>query len=662
MDTVVLYCVINLLIRYSALLSWLTDMSEYENMRTADIIADALLDWNVDTIFGLPGDGINGFMEALRTRQDKIRFILVRHEESAAFMACAYAKYTGKLGACVATSGPGAIHLLNGLYDAKLDNAPVIAITGSTYSDLMGSSYQQDVNLLQLFSDVSVYNNIITAPEQAEMAVDIACRTAFAQRGVSHLTIPIDVQEKKLQGKYSRHKVPGHTSDTFVAAGDVLPDRRLLEQAADIINAGNKIVILVGQGALNAGQEVISVAERIEAPVVKALLGKAVIPDNHPNDIGGIGMLGTEPATDAMSEADTLIMIGTSFPYIEYLPKPGQARGVQIDIKAEKIGLRYPVEVGLIGDSKKILSALLPLLRDRTTKNSNGGGGSSHQQYRQNEQQQEQHKFLRSKQQSMKEWTELLDRQIKQADKKKPIKPQAIASAVSEELQDNAVISVDSGTNTIWAARFLNIRRGMKFSVSGTLASMACGLPYAIAAQLAYPDRQCVAFVGDGGFAMLMSEFATAVQYNLPIKVVILKNNTLGMIRWEQMAFLGNPEFGVEFSPIDFAKIAEACGGIGYTIKEYDDIKPIMKKAMSENTTRKPTIVEAYVDPFEPPMPPKIEPEFVQNMAESFAKGQPYARRIGLTLYRNRMMNSKIKTLQNKLGEKINNLSSDDRE
>jgi pyruvate dehydrogenase (quinone) len=601
-------------------------------MRTADIIADALLDWKVDTIFGLPGDGINGFMEALRTRQDKIRFILVRHEESAAFMACAYAKYTGKLGACVATSGPGAIHLLNGLYDAKLDNAPVIAITGSTYSDLMGSSYQQDVNLLQLFSDVSVYNNIITAPEQAEMAVDIACRTAFAQRGVSHLTIPIDVQEKKLQGEYSRHKVPGHTSDTFVAAGDVLPDRRLLEQAAEIINAGNRIVILVGQGALNAGQEVISVAERIGAPVVKALLGKAVIPDNHPNGIGGIGMLGTEPATDAMSEADTLVMIGTSFPYIEYLPKPGQARGVQIDIKAEKIGLRYPVEVGLIGDSKKILSALLPLLRDRTTKDSNGSS-SSHQQYRQ--EQQRQQEFLRSKQQSMKEWTELLDRQIKQTDKKRPIKPQAIANAVSEELQDNAIISVDSGTNTIWAARFLNIRRGMKFSVSGTLASMACGLPYAIAAQLAYPDRQCVAFVGDGGFAMLMSEFATAVQYNLPIKVVILKNNTLGMIRWEQMAFLGNPEFGVEFSPIDFAKIAEACGGIGYTIKEYDDIKPTMKKAMSENTTRKPTIVEAYVDPFEPPMPPKIEPEFVQNMAESFAKGQPYAKRIGLTLYRN---------------------------
>ncbi len=633
-------------------------MSEYDNMRTADIIAEALLDWNVDVIFGLPGDGINGFMEALRTRQDKIRFILVRHEESAAFMACAYAKYTGKLGACVATSGPGAIHLLNGLYDAKLDSTPVIAITGSTYSDLMGSSYQQDVNLLQLFSDVSVYNNIITAPEQAEMAVDIACRTAFAHRGVSHLTIPIDVQERKLQGRYSRHKVPGHTSDTFVAAGDALPGRYLLEHAADIINSGNKIVILVGQGALNAGQEVLSIAERVGAPVVKALLGKAVIPDNHPNSIGGIGMLGTEPAADAMSEADTLLMIGTSFPYIEYLPKPGQARGVQIDIKAEKIGLRYPVEVGLIGDSKKVLSALHPLLVDRRTNgtsSSTDDNNSRHQQYRGGEQQD----FLRSKQQSMKRWIELLDRQSKQADKKKPIKPQAIARAVSEELEDNAIISVDSGTNTIWAARFLNIRKGMKFSVSGTLASMACGLPYAISAQLAYPERQCVAFVGDGGFAMLMGEFATAVQYDLPIKVVILKNNTLGMIRWEQMAFLGYPEFGVEFSPIDFAKIAEACGGIGYTIKEYDDIKPIMERAMSDKTTRKPTIIEAYVDPFEPPMPPKIEPEFMQNMAESFAKGQPYAKRIGLTLYRNQV-NSTMKIIQNKIGEKIDDLISDD--
>jgi pyruvate dehydrogenase (quinone) len=607
-------------------------MSEYENMRAADIMVEALIDWKVDTIFGLPGDGINGFMEALRTRQDRIRFVLVRHEESAAFMACAYSKYTGKLGACVATSGPGAIHLLNGLYDAKADNTPVIAITGTTYSDMMGSDYQQDVNLLQLFSDVTVYNNMIIATEQAEMVVDIACRAALARRGVSHLTIPIDIQERKLEGKYSKHKIAGHTSDAFTSITS-LPDRKLIQQAAETINSGNKVVILVGQGALNAGDEVSEVATKIGAPVAKALLGKAVIPDNHPNSVGGIGLLGTEPTVDAMNEADTLLMIGTSFPYIDYLPKPGQARGIQIDIKPEKIGLRYPVEVGLVGDSKRILLALLPLLSNKEIEEGESQG------------------FLKSKQQAMKKWNDVLHQQSNSNTKNKdrPIKPQFIASAVSEELDDNAIVSVDSGTNTIWAARYIQMRKGMKFSVSGTLASMGCGLPYALAAQIAYPKRQCVAFVGDGGFTMLMGEFATAVQYNLPIKVIILKNNVLGMIRWEQMAFLGNPEFGVEFSPIDFAKFAEACGGKGYSIKEYSEVESTMKIAMKE---RKPTIVEAYVDPFEPPVPPKTDPEFARNMAESFAKGQPYVRRIGLTLYRNQV-NTTFKSVQNKLKETL---------
>jgi pyruvate dehydrogenase (quinone) len=259
-------------------------MNAYENMRTADILAESLLDWGVKVVFGLPGDGINGFIESLRQRQNRIEFVLVRHEESAAFMACAYAKYTGRLGACVATSGPGAIHLLNGLYDAKLDNTPVIAITGSTYSDLMNSSYQQDVNLLQLFSDVSIYNSLINKPEQAEMAVDIACRTALTQRGVSHLTIPIDVQEMRLKGRYSRHKVAGHTSDVY--ANLTLPDRPLIQKAADILNSGKRVVILTGQGALNAGDELAAVAERLGAPIVKALLGKAVIPDDHPHNLG----------------------------------------------------------------------------------------------------------------------------------------------------------------------------------------------------------------------------------------------------------------------------------------------------------------------------------------------------------------------------------------
>lgn len=582
-------------------------MSEYENMRTADIVAEALLDWQVEVIFGLPGDGINGFMESLRRRKDKIRFVLVRHEESAAFMACAYAKYTGRLGACVATSGPGAIHLLNGLYDAKLDNTPVIAITGTTYSDMMNSNYQQDVNLIQLFSDVSVYNSMINVPEQAEMVVDFACRTALSRRGVGHITIPIDIQERKLKGDYSRHKVAGHTSDIYNPL--ILPDKKLIEDAAYILNSGERVVILAGQGALGAEDELVSVAQKLGAPIVKALLGKAVVPDDNSYSIGGIGLLGTGPASDAMSEADTLFMIGTSFPYIDYLPRPGQTRGIQIDIKQEKVGVRYPVDIGLVGDSKLTLSALIPLLHQKTNL-----------------------EFLKSKQEAMKNWNKLIKERSSRTDR--PIKPQYIADILSDELEDNAIISVDSGTITTWAARHINLRKGMKFSVSGTLASMACSLPYAIAAQIAFPDRQSIAFVGDGGFAMLMGEFATAVQYDLPIKVFVIKNDTLGMIRWEQMAFLGNPEFGVEFTPIDFAKFAEACGGIGYSIKEPNQVRSTVRNAMKES---KPTLIEAYVDPFEPPMPPKTDMVFVNNLAKSFAKGQPYKGRIGLTLFRDKV-------------------------
>jgi pyruvate dehydrogenase (quinone)/pyruvate oxidase len=349
--------------------------------------------------------------------------------------------------------------------------------------------------------------------------------------------------------------------------------------------------------------------KKLGAPIVKALLGKAVVPDDNSYSIGGIGLLGTGPASDAMSEADTLFMIGTSFPYIDYLPRPGQARGIQIDIKQEKVGVRYPVDIGLVGDSKLTLSALIPLLHQKTNL-----------------------EFLKSKQEAMKNWNKLIKERSSRTDR--PIKPQYIADILSDELEDNAIISVDSGTITTWAARHINLRKGMKFSVSGTLASMACSLPYAIAAQIAFPDRQSIAFVGDGGFAMLMGEFATAVQYDLPIKVFVIKNDTLGMIRWEQMAFLGNPEFGVEFTPIDFAKFAEACGGIGYSIKEPNQVRSTVRNAMKES---KPTLIEAYVDPFEPPMPPKTDMVFVNNLAKSFAKGQPYKGRIGLTLFRDKV-------------------------
>ena len=586
-------------------------MSEYDDLKTGDIVAEALIDWKVDVVFGIPGDSINGFIEALRVRKDKIKFVLVRHEESAALMACGYAKYTGKLGVCTATAGPGAIHLLNGLYDAKADNTPLIVITGGTSTDLMNSSFQQDVNLLHLFSDVSVYNSMIGSPQQAEMAVDIACRTAHVRKGVSHLNIPTDVQEQKLEGHYSRHKVPGHTSDISVPPTSA--DKKLIGKTADILNNGKKIVILVGQGALHASGEVIAAAEKLNAPIIKAMLGKAVIPDDHPYSLGGIGLLGTEPSSDAMSETDTLFMVGTSFPYIEYLPKPGQAIGIQIDIKPEKIGLRYPVRIGLIGDSKQVLSELIPLLHDRRTERNDNDPSIQ---------------FLKSKQNGMKKWNDLLNEQSSRDDE--PIKPQVIAAAVSNVLDDNAIISVDSGINTCWAARFLKIKNGMKFSGSGSLATMGCAVPYAIAAKIAYPERQSIAFVGDGGFTMLMSEFATAVQYHLPIKVIIMNNKILGMIRWEQMAFLGNPEYGVEFSPIDFVKFAEACGGKGFSIKKIEEIKPVFHEAMMENQV--PVIVDAHVDPFEAPLPPKISMEFVRNIAKSFTKGQPHAKEIGITL------------------------------
>ena len=335
---------------------------------------------------------------------------------------------------------------------------------------------------------------------------------------------------------------------------DIVPNEELLKKAAAILNVGKKIVILVGQGALDATDEIESICKLLAAPVIKALLGKAVIPDDDPYCLGGIGLLGTEPASDAMAEADTLLMIGTSFPYIDYLPKPGQARGIQIDIIPEKIGLRYPVEIGLIGDAKLIpLNALLPMLVQKQI---------------------DDNEFLKSKQNAMESWNSLLKEQ--RPVQINPLNHKLLTAAISDELKDNAIISVDSGTITSWAARYINIKKGMKFSLSGTLATMACALPYAIAAQIAYPERQSVAFVGDGGFTMLMGEFATAVQYNLPIKVIIIKNNTLGMIRWEQMAFLGNPEYAVEFTPINFAKFAESCGGKGYSITEPGEVKLIL--------------------------------------------------------------------------------------
>jgi pyruvate dehydrogenase (quinone) len=574
----------------------------------ADVLVEGIIEWGVDTVFGLPGDGINGIMEALRTRQERIRFIQVRHEEAAAFMACAYAKYTGRLGCCLATSGPGGIHLLNGLYDAKLDQAPVLAVTGQTYSDLKGSNFQQEVNMLRLFDDVAVYNEEVINPEQVKMLVNEACRHARNHRGVAHITFPVDYQEKEPSGKGSMHKVAGATTSRWSPHVAVPPEDEL-KHAAFILNEAEKPVILVGQGALGAGDEVIEIADKLGAPIVKALLGKAVVPDDHPLTTGGLGLLGTTPSQEAMEQADALLIIGSSFPYMEYLPKPGQAKGVQIDDKPDRIGLRFPVEVGLVGDAKPTVAALSRFITRK-----------------------EDRSFLEQAQAGMKDWWELMRTRAMRDDV--PVKPQRVAWELSELAADDAIISTDSGTITTWIARQFKIRGSQKFSCSGTLATMAPGLPYSIAAKVAYPERQSIAFVGDGGFTMLMGEFLTAVKYDLPIVVVIIKNNTLGQIKWEQIVFLGNPEYGCELHNPNFAKYAEACGGIGFTVERPEEIRPALEGALSSG---KPAIVEVLVDPFEPPMPPKVSVEQALHFAEALMKGQPEGRKIALTLFRDKL-------------------------
>ena len=568
----------------------------------AEILIDTISDWGVDVIFGLPGDGINGIMEALRQRAENIRFIQVRHEEAAAFMACAYAKYTGKLGACVATSGPGGIHLLNGLYDAKLDGQPVLAITGHHFHDLIDTHAQQDVNLDRLFADVAVYNTRVMGAAHVQNVADLACRTAISYRGVAHINFPVDLQEQK-GGERSKRNVADHTSDVLACRARLPADEDLI-RAARILNGGKKVAILCGQGALNATDQLEEAAEILGAPIVKALLGKAAVADDSPYTTGGIGLLGTAPSQDVLENCDTLLMVGTSFPYIEFMPKPGQARGVQIDLDPARIGLRYPVEVGLVGDSRNTLLALLGHLKRN-----------------------EDHSFLEKARAGMKDWWALIQERGTRPDK--PMKPQVVAWELGKRLAPTAIVSSDSGTIATWFARQIPAKRGQMYSLSGTLASMANGLPYAIAAQVAYPDRQCVAFVGDGGFSMLMAEFATAVKYKLPIKVIVIKNNTLGMIKWEQMVFLGNPEYGCELHPIDFAAFARACGATGFTIDDPAQCGTVLEQALAAPG---PVVVDAVVDPFVPPMPAKITMDQASKFAQSLARGEPNRAKIAWTV------------------------------
>jgi pyruvate dehydrogenase (quinone) len=384
----------------------------------------------------------------------------------------------------------------------------------------------------------------------------------------------------------------------------VVPPHQELERAADILNGGKRVAILVGRGALGAADELETLAETLGAPIIKALLGKAAVPDDSPYTTGGIGLLGTKPSQEALENCDTLLMVGTSFPYIEFLPAPGQARAVQIEIDPMRIGLRYPVEVGLVGDSRRTLKLLLPLLEKNTHR-----------------------RFLEVAQEGMKEWWELMEEQGTRTDK--PMKPQVVAWELGKRLASNAIVSCDSGTIATWWARHIPVRRDQMHSLSGNLATMANGLSYSIAAQVAYPDRQCVAFIGDGGFSMLMAEFATCVRYRLPVKVFVIKNNTLGMIKWEQMVFLGNPEYGCELQPINFAAVAQACGGTGFTVDDPNNCANVIDQALN---TPGPVVVEAVVDPFEPPMPPKITARQATKFAESLLRGQPNREKIIATV------------------------------
>jgi pyruvate dehydrogenase (quinone) len=560
----------------------------------ADLLVETLLAWGVDTIFGLPGDGINGIMEALRTRQEQLRFVQVRHEEAAALAAVGYAKLTGRLGVCLATSGPGGIHLLNGLYDAHLDHVPVLAITGLQHHDLIGTWTQQDVELDKVFADACAYNARVMGAAHVQNVVEIACRTALAYRKPCHVTVPIDVQAMPVKkDKRSYRNVADHVSNVMARGGGE-PNAAALERAARILDEGEKVFILAGQGALGAREELLVLADKLGAPIGKALLGKAVVPDDHPLTTGGVGLLGTRPSEEAMKACDTLLIVGSAFPYVEFYPEPGKARGIQIDRDPQRIGLRYPVEAGLVGDCAKVLRELTERVARKADRS-----------------------FLAGAQKSMGEWRGLMRERGSRMDV--PTRPEVPMQALGPLLPDDAILICDCGNNTFWTARHVELNGSRQsFACSGTLATMAAGLPYAIGAAIAYPDRQVVLVVGDGGLSMLMGDLVTLRKYRLPVKIVVLKNDMLGMIEWEQLANMGNPQFGVALEPIDFVKVAEACGLKGMRIEDPNYCADMLRAALAEPG---PCLVEVPIDPDEPPYPPSTHFKEATNLVKGLLRG-----------------------------------------
>ena len=564
-----------------------------------DYLCERLIEWGVDTIYGFPGDGINGILGALRRHEDQLRFIQTRHEEMASFMACGHAKFTGEVGVCLATSGPGAIHLLNGLYDAKLDHRPVVAIVGQTFARAMGGDFQQEVNLLQLYSDVaSAYVQQVTEPSTIRHMIDRAMRIAQAERTVTCVIVPADIQD---MDAVPEQPLKTHTVHSGVGwwPPRQIPSTEQLQTAADILNAGQKVAILVGQGALDATDQVLAVAEALGAGVAKALLGKAAIPDDVPYCTGSIGLLGTKPSWDMMQGADTLLMVGTSFPYSEFLPPLGQAKAVQIDLAARNLSIRYAMDLALVGDSKDTLAELLPLLHRK-----------------------EDRSWQEEIEKAVTEWWQLMDERGQPSDLNGRIRPQGLFSSLSRHLPDNAILSSDSGTAANWYARHIKIRKGMKAMLSGNLATMVPGVPYAIAAKFAFPDRVSVAMVGDGAMQMGgMAEMLTALKYyktwsDPRLIVLVLNNEDLNQVTWEQRAMEGDPRFeGSQAIPyMPFADYANLIGLKGIKVTTAAEIEGAWKEAFAAD---RPVIIDAITTPDEPPIPPHVTREEAEALMKS---------------------------------------------
>ncbi|MBV8395015.1 MAG: thiamine pyrophosphate-requiring protein [Actinobacteria bacterium] len=572
----------------------------------ADFILKRLREWGVHRIYGYPGDGINAIVGALDRAQGDPEFIQVRHEEMAAFMACGHAKWTGEVGVCLATSGPGAIHLLNGLYDAKLDHQPVVAIVGQQARAALGGHYQQEVDLPVLFKDVAhEYVHMATDPAQIRHLVDRSVRIALDQRTVTCIIVPNDVADMDAVESPPRAHGTVHSGVGY-SRPLVVPRDEDLKRAADVLNEGKKVAILVGAGALGAGDEVAHVAELLGAGIAKALLGKAALADDLPYVTGSIGLLGTKPSWDMMTSCDTLLMVGSSFPYSEFLPQEGKARGVQIDIDGRMVGLRYPMEVNLVGDAKATLDALAPLLKRK-----------------------EDRSWREEIEKNVEHWWKLMDeRAMQNAD---PLNPQRVFSELSKRLPDNAIITSDSGSAANWFARDLKMRRGMMASLSGTLATMGPGVPYAIAAKFAHPDRPAFALVGDGAFQMNgMNELITIAKYrhrwvNQQLIILVLHNDDLNQVTWEQRAMEGDPKFegSQQLPDFPYAQYAELVGLKGIKVDDPDLVGQAWDEALAAD---RPVVVEAMTDPEVPPLPPHITREQAMHFMKAILNGDPNAK------------------------------------